>query len=347
MPAHREVPDGLDLDAVARWLGDRTELRPPLRARLLPGGRSNLTYGLEDGAGRRVVLRRPPLHGVLPSAHDVAREHRILSALAASQVPVPRCLGLEETGTVTGAPFYVMEHVDGIVVRDRQVAADGLGVAVRAAASRDLIDVLVRLHTVDLEEVGLATLARQEEYLGRQLRRWKAQLDEVRSRDVGILDEVHARLAARIPAQGPATLVHGDYRLDNLLIDPGTGRVTAVLDWELATLGDPLADVGLLLVYWAEPDEQAPLLPDLPTLTPGFLGRDALLERYAAGSGRDLSEVGYYVAFGLWKLACILEGVHRRQLDGAYGRSAEEEGFGPLVLQLGEQAARAAAEVGR
>lgn len=341
------VPEGLDLGAVTRWLEERTDLRGPLAASILPGGRSNLTYRIEDADGRRVVLRRPPLHGVLQSAHDVAREHRILTALAASEVPVPPCLGLEEDPGITGAPFYVMEHVEGVVVRTAEVARSVLGPAERAEASRDLVDVLVRLHAVDLEGVGLSTLARHEDYLARQLRRWKGQLDQVRSRDVAILDEVHDRLAARIPAQGPATIVHGDYRLDNLLVDPSTGAVTAVLDWELTTLGDPLADLGLLLVYWTQPSDDAPVLPDAPTLVEGFLGRDALIERYVAGSGRDVSEVGFHVAFGLWKLACILEGVYRRQQDGAYGQEAQREGFGPLVLALGEQAARAAAEVGR
>jgi aminoglycoside phosphotransferase (APT) family kinase protein len=347
VPANRDAPEGLDLDAVARWLEERTALRGPLTASVLPGGRSNLTYRIEDGEGRRVVLRRPPLHGVLQSAHDVAREHRILTALSSSGVPVPRCLGLEEDTEVTGAPFYVMEHVDGVVVRSAEVARSALAPAARAAASRDLVDVLARLHAVDLEGVGLASLARHEDYLGRQLRRWKRQLDQVRTRDVAILDEVHDRLVARIPAQGPATIVHGDYRLDNLLLDPSTGAVTAVLDWELTTLGDPLADLGLLLVYWAEPGDEAPLLPDLPTLVEGFWDRDALVDRYVTRSGRDVAEVGFHVAFGLWKLACILEGVYRRQQDGAYGEQAGQEGFGPLVLTLGEQASRAATAVGR
>lgn len=340
-------PPGLDLEAVTRWLEERTELTRPVTAEVIAGGRSNLTYRLQDADGRTLVLRRPPLHGVLESAHDVAREHRILIALAATDVPVPRCLGLEGSAAVTGAPFYVMEHVDGLVVRDGTVARTGLTAPVRAAASRDLVDVLVRLHEVDIDAVGLGSLARREDYLARQLRRWKRQLDQVRSRDVAILDEVHDRLAARIPAQGPATIVHGDYRLDNLLLDPETGAVAAVLDWELTTLGDPLADLGLLLVYWAEPTDASVPLPDPPSAVVGFLRRDELVERYAQGSGRDVAEVGFHVAFGYWKLACILEGVHRRHQDGAYGDTEGFAGLGALVLALGEQAARAAAEVGR
>jgi aminoglycoside phosphotransferase (APT) family kinase protein len=341
-----EVP-GLELDAVPPWLEERTDLTPPLVATVIAGGRSNLTYRLADAAGRVLVLRRPPLHGVLESAHDVAREHRILTALAGTDVPVPRCLGLEATGEVTGAPFYVMEHVDGVVVRDAAVARSALGPPVRAAASRDLIDVLVRLHAVDIDAVGLGSLARREDYLARQLARWKRQLDQVRSRDVSILDEVHERLTARIPAQGPAGIVHGDYRLDNLLLDPTTGAVTAVLDWELTTLGDPLADLGLLLVYWAEPTDTSVPLPDPPTGVEGFLRRDELVDRYAAASGRDVAEIGFHVAFGYWKLACILEGVHRRHQDGAYGEAEGFEGLGGLVLGLGELASQAASEVGR
>jgi aminoglycoside phosphotransferase (APT) family kinase protein len=340
-------PPGLELGPVTRWLEDRTELTRPLSATVIAGGRSNLTYRLEDAEGRLLVLRRPPLHGVLESAHDVVREHRILTALASTDVPVPRCLGVEPTGEVTGAPFYVMAHVPGVVVRDGAVARTTLTGPVRAAASRDLIDVLVRLHAVDIDTIGLGSLARREDYLARQLGRWKRQLDQVRSRDVRILDEVHDRLVARIPPQGPATIVHGDYRLDNLLLDPSTGAVTAVLDWELTTLGDPLADLGLLLVYWAEPTDTSVPLPDPPTAVAGFLGRDELVQRYAAASGRDVTEIGFHVAFGYWKLACILEGVHRRHQDGAYGDTQGFDGLGALVLGLGDLAARAATEVGR
>ncbi len=338
---------GLDLGAITAWLRSRTMIEPPLRAVRATGGRSNLTYVLTDAEDRRIVVRRPPLHGVLSSAHDVVREHRILTALAPTDVPVPICFGVEEDPEVIGAPFYAMEHVDGLIVQDR-ASALRLPPAQRRASSDSLIDVLARLHAVDLDQVGLGDLARREDYLARQLHRWHTQLEAGRTRDVSVLDDVHDRLAAAIPDQGPATIVHGDYRLDNLVLDTSTGEVAAVLDWELTTLGDPLADLGLLLVYWVEASDTAIALPDPPTLAPGFATREELLDRYSTVTGRDLSEIGYHVAFGYWKLACILEGVHGRYVSGAYGDDADGfAGIGDLVLVLGERAAEAAAEVGR
>jgi aminoglycoside phosphotransferase (APT) family kinase protein len=340
--------DGIDLAQVTRWLQARTVIQPPLHFEIIQGGRSNLTYTVTDVDGRRLILRRPPLHGVLESAHDMGREHRILTALAGSAVPVPTCVGYESDPTVTGAPFYVMEHVDGVVVR---TAADGAALLeppLRQTAAEDVIDVLVALHDVDIDAAGLGQLARREGYIERQLRRWHGQIEKARTRELPLLDEVHARLAASVPAQGPATIVHGDYRLDNLILDPETGRVQAVLDWELTTLGDPLADVGLLLVYWSEPGDATLPLLDAPTIVEGFPRRDELVERYARASGRDLSEVGYFAAFGYWKLACILEGVYGRYASGAYGdNDGSFEAFGDLVIALAEKASDAAAEVGR
>ena len=341
-------PPGLQLGAVTAWLTDRIELEPPVVASTVPGGRSNLTYLLRDAAGQRVVVRRPPLHGVLESAHDVAREHRILAALAATDVPVPACLGLEEDPEVTGAPFYAMRFVDGVVARDTETAATQLSAAARAASGPSMIEALVQIHAVDIDAVGLGDLARREGYLERQLRRWSTQLQHGAVRELPVLDEVHRRLAADVPLQGPATLVHGDFRLDNVILDPGSGAVAAVLDWELTTLGDPLADLGLLLVYWVEPGDQDLALPDPPTLAPGFASRQELVDRYAQLSGRDVSGVGYHVAFGYWKLACILEGVHRRYVAGAYGEGAVGfEALGDLVVRLGERALDAARQVGR
>ena len=341
-------PPGLDVQAVTGWLERYAGVEAPLAATTVTGGRSNLTYIVTDTHGRRVVLRRPPLHGVLQSAHDVAREHRILTALETTEVPVPRCLGVVEDEDLIGAPFYVMEHIDGVVARDSATAATALSAEARAASGPGLIDVLVQLHRVDVDAVGLGSLARREGYLERQLKRWHGQLERARTRELPILDQVHARLAADVPAQGPAAIVHGDYRLDNLLLDPATGAVRAVLDWELTTLGDPLADLGLLLVYWAQPDDATVPLPDAPTLAEGFVTREELIERYARASGRDVSGIGYHVAFGYWKLACILEGVHSRYVAGAYGEGAEGfDQLGGLVVELGERAADAATEVGR
>lgn len=338
---------GLDLGAITAWLQPRLSIEPPLHGVRATGGRSNLTYVLTDARDRRVVVRRPPLHGVLSSAHDVVREHRILSALAPTDVPVPTCCGVEEDPSVIGAPFYAMDFVDGLVARDG-ASALRLPPDLRRASSDSLVDVLARLHAVDVDAVGLGDLARREEYLARQLHRWHTQLEQGRTRDVTILDDVHDRLAAAIPDQGPAAIVHGDYRLDNLVVDPSTGEVAAVLDWELTTLGDPLADLGLLLVYWVEASDATIALPDPPMLAPGFATRAELLDRYSAATGRDLSDIGYYVAFGYWKLACILEGVHGRYVSGAYGEDADHfAGIGELVYVLGERAAETAAEVGR
>jgi aminoglycoside phosphotransferase (APT) family kinase protein len=341
-------PDGIDSAKVTAWLQEHAAVRPPLDFTVVQGGRSNLTYVVSDADDRRLVLRRPPLHGVLQSAHDMGREHRIISALGPAEVPVPTTVGFEDDDAVTGAPFYVMEHVDGVVVRDAATAASALDASARTAASEDLVDVLVRLHDVDVDAVGLGDLAKREDYLARQLKRWRGQLHQARTRELPVLDEVHDRLVAAIPEQGLATIVHGDYRLDNLILDPETGQVRAVLDWELTTLGDPLADVGLLLVYWADPgDEVIPLL-DAPTTVEGFLSRREVAERYAERSGRDLSQIEYYVAFGYWKLACILEGVYSRYASGAYGDTDDSfRAFGDLVIALGERAAEAAEQAGR
>ncbi len=348
MGERERMMDGIDEAGVTAWLRERTELAAPLRFELIEGGRSNLTYRVTDPEGRRVILRRPPLHGVIESAHDMGREHRIISALAGSSVPVPACVGLEEDTSVTGAPFYVMRFVEGEVVRDAQAAEVLLRPATRRAASEDLVDVLVQLHEVDVDAVGLGELSRREGYLERQLRRWHGQLAKTRTRELPLLDEVHERLVADVPEQGPASLVHGDYRLDNVMLDPETGAVRAVLDWELTTLGDPLADVGLLLVYWTEADDEVQVLPTSPTRVEGFAPRDELVERYAAASGRDLDGIDYYRAFGFWKLACILEGVYSRYASGAYGETDDSfEAYGQLVLQLGEAAHEAAKEAGR
>jgi aminoglycoside phosphotransferase (APT) family kinase protein len=344
-----EAVEGIDVDRVTTWLGERVDqLDPPLTFAVIEGGRSNLTYRVTDAAGRRSILRRPPLHGVLESAHDMGREHRIISALEDTDVPVPRTIGFEPDGSVTGATFYAMEFVDGPVMRDADAARDELDEEGRRAVAFSLVDTLVALHAVDPDDVGLGDLARKEDYIGRQLKRWHGQYDKGRIRDLPAVDDVHARLSSSIPDQGPAAIVHGDYRLDNVIVSPA-GEVRAVLDWELCTLGDPMADLGLLMVYWAEPgDEVVPLL-SAPTTVEGFPTRRELAERYAERSGRDISELDYYVAFGLWKLAIILEGVYARYRSGAYGEVPESVWgpFGDIVVQLLDQATAAIEGSGR
>jgi aminoglycoside phosphotransferase (APT) family kinase protein len=339
---------GIAVPAVTAWLAARTRIEPPLHFQTVAGGRSNLTYTVTDVTGRRLILRRPPLHGVLESAHDMGREHRIISALAETDVPVPGTLGHEPDPSVTGAPFYVMDHVPGEVIRTAADAERHLTPAARAVAGDAVVDVLVRLHEVDPDEVGLGDLARRDGYLERQLRRWHRQLEAARTRELPVLDDVHRRLVAALPPQGQATIVHGDYRLDNLILQGSTGRVRAVLDWELTTLGDPLADVGLLQVYWSEAGDVLLPLLDAPTTAEGFPSRQEVAERYATRSGRDLSDLDVYVAFGYWKLACILEGVYGRYTSGAYGETdASHEVFGDMVLALGARAAEVIAAAGK
>ncbi len=342
-----EVPDGIDVDNVTAWLAERAEVVPPLVFATISGGRSNLTYTVEDTAGGRWVLRRPPLFGALPSAHDMGREHRIITALAGTDVPVPPAVGFCDDQSVNGAPFYVMEHVDGIVLRDA-AAARSVDAEVRQRSAESLVEVLARLHAVDPDAVGLGDLGRKEDYVARQLRRWHGQLHKQKTRELGVLDEVHGRLVSDIPEQGPAAIVHGDYRLDNVMVD-AAGEVVAVLDWELCTLGDPMADLGLLMVYWAqEGDEQIPLL-DAPTVVDPYPRRDEIAARYAELSGRDISELPYYEAFGFWKLAIILEGVYARFASGAYGEVPPEhyQVFADVVVMLGDRALAAAKEAGR
>ena len=331
---------GIDQAGVTAWFeANLPGARPPLEVGQIAGGRSNLTYRVDDAAASSWVLRRPPLRGVLPSAHDMGREHRVISALAATPVPVPATFGLCQDPAVTGAPFYVMAHVEGIVPRDEATVAAHLDLPARAAAADSLVDALVALHKVDPDRVGLGQLGRRTGYLERQLARWQRQLEQSRTRPLPALDEVHRRLAANLPAQaGPARIVHGDFRLDNVVLSPA-GRVLAVLDWELCTLGDPLADVGLLCVYCAEPGDQTLPLRAAPTTMPGFPDRAALTRAYAARSGRDLSDLDTYVAFASWKLAVILEGVLARHAGGAYGEGDDSwRGFAEVVVQLADRA---------
>jgi aminoglycoside phosphotransferase (APT) family kinase protein len=337
------VIPGIDLDGVTAWFQANVGgVRPPLALRQIAGGRSNLTYRVDDAAGATWVLRRPPLHGVLPSAHDMAREHRVITALAGTPVPVPATFGLCQDPSVTGAPFYVMAYVDGVVPRDEATVAASLDEPARGRAADSLIDALVALHQVEPAQVGLDQLGRHHGYLERQLARWQRQLEQSRTRPLPALDEVHRRLEANLPAQvGPARIVHGDFRLDNVVLSPA-GQVLAVLDWELCTLGDPLADVGLLLVYWAEPGDQTLPLGTAPTVMPGFPSRRALAEAYATRSGRDLADLDYYLAFAYWKLAVILEGVLARHAAGAYGEGDQSwRGFAQVVLELGDRALEA------
>ncbi|MFE7648931.1 phosphotransferase family protein [Streptomyces phaeoluteigriseus] len=303
-------PPGLDLDRL-RALLDRE--RPglvdgPLTGRLIEGGRSNLTYAVTDG-GSRWVVRRPPLGHVLATAHDMRREHRVIDALHPTSVPVPRPVLLCEDEEVLGAPFYVMEFVEGTPYRTADQLVP-LGPQRTRGAVLSLVDTLVELHAVEPAQVGLADFGRPEGFLDRQLRRWGKQLDASRSRDLAGIDELHAALGRSLPSSPAPAVVHGDYRLDNVLIGEDD-TIRAILDWEMSTLGDPLTDLGLLVMY------SVPLeVPESPVSTtasaPGHPTPAELIERYAARSGRDVSAVSWYTAFAWFKLAVILEGIHYR-----------------------------------
>jgi aminoglycoside phosphotransferase (APT) family kinase protein len=329
-----EAPAGIDAEAVTAWFARHVPAaRPPLRFEPIAGGRSNLTFGVADAAGAKWALRRPPLHSVLASAHDVGREARIMSALAPTDVPVPVVAGHCEDESVNGAPFFVMDFVEGHVLRDEETTRE-LELGARRHAAEAMIDGLVAIHRVDPDAVGLGQLGRKEGYIERQLRRWQGQWEKSKTRELPLVDEVHERLRGRIPEQGPATIVHGDYRLDNTIVSQ-TGDLLAVLDWELCTLGDPLADVGLLVVYWSRPYGQG------PTAAEGFPPIDELIARYAERSGRDLSELAFYEAFSAWRIAVILEGVYSRTRAGAYGDRSGVDGLAEAVESLVQRAARA------
>ncbi|MGW8065675.1 phosphotransferase family protein [Streptomyces ziwulingensis] len=328
-------PPGLDLDRL-RGLLDRERpglVTGPLSGRLIEGGRSNLTYAVSDGTARWVV-RRPPLGHVLATAHDMKREHRVISALHPTRVPVPGTVLLCEDEEVLGAPFYVMEFVEGTPYRTAGQLAP-LGPERTRSAVLNLVDTLVELHAVDPAEAGLADFGRPEGFLDRQLRRWAKQLDASRNRDLAGIDELHATLGRELPRSPAPAVVHGDYRLDNVLIGDGD-EIKAVLDWEMSTLGDPLTDLGLLVMY------SRPLgMPDSPVSTtaqaPGHPAPSELIERYAARSGRDVSGVAWYTAFAWFKLAVILEGIHYRYTLGqTVGRGFDRIGdLVPVFIEHG------------
>ena len=340
-----EAPDGIHRTGVEGWFETNVpDVELPLSFERISGGRSNMTFGVRDSAGHAWALRRPPLGKRLGSAHDMGREHRVIAALQDTPVPVPPVIGLCEDEAVNDAPFYVMGFVDGPVLRSAEEASIFEEGDRRAIGDR-VVDTLVAIHEVDPDEVGLGELGRKEAYVERQLKRWQGQWEKSKTRELAVVDDVHDRLSSRIPEQGPATIVHGDYRLDNMILSP-SGEVAAVVDWELCTLGDPLADVGMLLVYWSQAgDDFMPLFAPA-TIAPGFPKRDDVRERYAERSGRDLSQIDFFIALGFWKLAIILEGVYARYASGQYGKTDEGfEAFAKVVERLAEAADEAASRL--
>lgn len=311
--------EGINAEKVSAWFAEHIEgVALPLQFTLIAGGHSNLTFGVTDAVGATYVLRRPPLGHVLESAHDMAREHRIVAALQGSDVPVARTLGLCTDVEVNEAPFYIMSYVDGPVLHDVEVAKT-LPESERQALGLNVVDVLVALHSINPDDVGLGELGRKEAYLARQLKRWNKQWVATKTHEIPDMEAVAKLLDERMPEQIGATIVHGDYRLGNMIVN--RGRIDALLDWELCTLGDPLADFGYLLNSWVLPGEAEEDLA--ATAAGGFVSRETMTERYAAASGRDLSEINYYRAFSHWRLAAIGQGVYKRYLVGAMGENRD------------------------
>lgn len=320
-PANQTLPPLIDADALTKFLDqtfpDGTDL--PLIVEHVRGGHSNETFFVTRGS-QEWVLRRPPRGPLLPTAHDIAREYRVLTALANTPVPVPRAEVLCADTSVIGAPFYLMERVHGVVIRAQLPPAFASDEASRADLGYELIDRLADLHAVDWQTAGLGDFGKPQGYLERQVRRWTGQLDASRNRPLPDLDAVTEWLTAHLPESGPATIVHGDYRIDNAMYAPEPpAQILAIFDWEMATLGDPLADLGYLLSFWQESGDAGPELDDGSwgiTALPGFPTRRQLVARYAERAGRKLDHVAFYVALAIWKLAILLEGSYRRHLAG-------------------------------
>jgi aminoglycoside phosphotransferase (APT) family kinase protein len=321
-PAAVSTPVGADPAVVGPYLagalGD--EKWRAVRVELITAGMSNLTYLVtpEHRDGEAVILRRPPTGAVLATAHDMAREYRVITALGPTPVPVPRTLHLCTDPSVLGAPFYVMERVVGVHVVHELPRGYADQPEERLAIGDALVDVLADLHDVDPVAVGLADFGRPQGFLARQVRRWTTQWEATRDRDRPGLDALAARLAETLPTTQRSSVVHGDYRLDNCLLDPGLpGRIKAVLDWEMSTLGDPLTDLGMLFVYWPEAGEdRASMLSPVTTL-PGFPSRREVADRYAGRTGLDLSDLNWYVGFAFFKFAAIVAGILARSAAGA------------------------------
>jgi aminoglycoside phosphotransferase (APT) family kinase protein len=338
--AETSVPTGIDVDAMSDWLvANVANVEPPLHFELITGGRSNLTFRVGDAAGRALAVRRPPLGHVLESAHDMGREFRVIDAVGSTDVPVPEALALCTDHAVAGADFYVMEFVEGIVPHDIELGAS-IPDADRRPLGLHAVDVLAQLHSVDPEEIGLGDLGRREDYIGRQLRRWSRQWDNSKQREIPQMERVVALLTDRAPEQQRTTIVHGDYRLGNMIV--GDGRVRAVVDWELCTLGDPLADLGYMANQWLSPGEPTPWRATA-TQAGGFMSRSELITRYGELTGADLSRIGYYQAFQQWRMAAILEGVYARYRHGAMGdvpESVDLDELAAAVVRLADEALR-------
>jgi aminoglycoside phosphotransferase (APT) family kinase protein len=338
------VPAGIDAPKVTEWFAEHVpSAAAPLSFERVAGGHSCLTYLVDDANGERFVLRRPPLGHVLASAHDVAREHHIMGGLVDTPVPVPRMLGLCEDPAVNDAPFYVMSYIAGRVLHDAALVPDVLPTHdLRRRASEQLVDVLAALHAVDVQGVGLGDLARSASYVDRQLKRWSGQWTASKTRELPGMERLHEWLVANRPDESETTIVHGDYRFGNMLLGEDA-TLRGVLDWELCTVGPPLVDLSYLLRSWASPDDPRGVNIDPPTRAGGFLTADEVATRYSEVSGRDIGDLGYWMAFNAWRSAAIGEGVYRRYIDGKMGALPDDVENYARSVEQGVQAGLLAA----
>ena len=305
-------PTGFDVGHVSAWLNEHLEaLAPPLRWTMLAGGHSNLTYRVDDQSGRKFVIRRPPLGELQPTAHDMGREFSVIAALWHTPVPVPQPIAYCDDLRVIGAPFYAMGWAEGRALHGVLDVEGYLAVAARARVGRSLIDTLAALHALDPDEVGLGALGKRDSYVGRQLRRWYNSWTATKDRDLPDVDRLHRFLLESLPKQTKTSIVHGDYGLHNSLV-AGDGHIAAIIDWEISTLGDPLADLAYCVNGWLEASDIIDDRAAAPTALPGFDSRNDLLNRYCERTGADLSQIEYYRCFSYWKAACILQGVYTR-----------------------------------
>lgn len=343
------TPKGIDAAPVSAWLAEHVDgLEPPFEYAMIAGGHSNLTYSVTDATGRRVVLRRPPLGAVLATAHDMGREHKIITGVGKTDVPVPQALGLCKDESVNGAPFYVMNFVEGHVLTTAAQTARVLPDEARRRRLGDrVVDVLARLHLTDPDAIGLGDLGRKEAYLDRQLKRWRTQWENSKTRELDAMEETYDLLVAAKPAQKYTGIVHGDYRIGNML-STSNGDIAAVLDWELCTLGDTLADVGYVMNNWAEPGEDTARGGDpTPSALPGFPSREEFAAAYAERTGHEVENVDYYRSFQHWRLAAIVEGVLARYLKGVMGDpNADTSGFRISVERMADEALRLVRRLG-
>ena len=343
---------GLDVALVEPWLVEHVpDFAAPARFALIAAGGSNLTYLVTDGAGVRSILRRPPVGGRLESAHDVLREARIMAGLGGTDIPVPRCLAVCEDPAVCEAPFAVLSYEVGWILRDEATARQ-LGEEGCRQAGLALFETLARLHLLDPADAGLADLSKPDQYVERQLRRWSRQVQQVAADPHPLFAELHDRLAANVPEApetGRSHLIHGDFHIDNAIFDD-TPRVRALLDWELSTLGDPIADLGWALMFWTESPDEVVKPAEIVTTAPGFPTRAEVTEHYRAVSGFDLDALPFHTALAFWKMACLQQGALHRSMTGTGGGMQVQRGTDvdestrriTAVLELAEDAARKA-----